>query len=271
MAAKKATVITAKEAEAVSKVRSIETSKGTIVTIPGVRTEYLTTLIIGTAPLIVHSFSQKARLKIRAKHEGEASAGREPKDCLANFEAARYQLSDGSDGIPASGLKACLVAGFDKGSGVAQTKAVGAVRVEADDVLTNLVRLIYPKEPKEIAALPHVINETGRIPRCREDVVRNESGVVDLRHRPEYWPWAVLVRIQYLPAIASARQVLQALAMSGFKNGQCEWRPTSKESKSGSYGTFRLATDEEVKAFAEGNLFADFVWPGIESLREAAE
>jgi len=267
MAVKKsaAVVAVAKETKADSTIKKIETTKGTIVTIPGVKTEYLTTLLIGTAPLIAHSFSQKARLKIRAKHEGEASAGREPKDCIANFEAARYRLSDGSDGIPAAGLKACLVAGF------AQTKAVGAVRVEADDIATNLVRLIYPQEPKEIAALPHIINETGRIPRCREDIVRNESGVVDLRHRPEYWPWAVLVRIQYLPAIASARQVLQALAMSGFKNGQCEWRPTSKESKSGSYGTFRLATAEEVELFAEGRLFEHHEWPNVVHVREAAE
>src|SRR5262249_32323094 len=103
-------VTTVKEAKADStSIKKIETRKGMIVTIPGVRTERLTTLVVGTAPLIVHAFSQKARLKIRAKHEGEASGGREPKDCIANFEAARYRLSDGSDGIPASGLAAIVI------------------------------------------------------------------------------------------------------------------------------------------------------------------
>ena len=159
-------VTTVKEAKADLMVRKIETPKGMIVTIPGVRTEHLTTLVVGTAPLNCHNFAQKMRIKIRDKHMGEASTGREPKDPVANFEGARYRLSDGGDGIPASGLKACLVSGFDKSSGVAQTKAVGAVRIQADDVLTNLVRLVYPQEPKEIAQLPHIINEVGRIPRA---------------------------------------------------------------------------------------------------------
>jgi hypothetical protein len=88
---KKAATVTAVEtaAKADSAVKKIETPKGQIVVIPGVRTERLTTLLLGTAPLIVHAFSEKARLKIRAKHEGQASAGREPKDCIQNFENAR--------------------------------------------------------------------------------------------------------------------------------------------------------------------------------------
>lgn len=251
--------------------KRIETKQGTIAIIPGVKTEVLTTLIIGEAPLIVHKFSQKGREQYRRKQQGEASGGREHKDCIANFQGARYVASDGWDGIPAGGLKACIVDGFDKASGVPMTKAKGAIRVEADDPATNLVRIIHPIEPKEIAELPHFIDETGRIPRCREDVVRNESGVIDLRHRPEYWPWACALRIRFLPAIASARQVLQAIAISGFKCGQCEWRPGSKESKSGSYGTFRLATPREVELFADGELFSDYEWLDVEALKEAAE
>lgn len=258
-------------AEVKGDMKRIETRKGTIAIIPGVKTEILTTLVIGDTPLIVHNFSQKAREQYRRKQEGEASGGREHKDCIANFEGARYKLSDGSDGMPAGGWKACIVAGFDKGSGVPMTKAVGAIRIEADDPATNMVRILHPIEPKEIAALPHVINETGRIPRCREDVVRNESGVIDLRHRPEYWPWACQLRIRFLPSICSARQVLQAIAMSGFRIGQCEWRPTSKESKSGSFGTFKLATPAEVEAFADGELFSDYEWPAIDALKQAAE
>jgi hypothetical protein len=251
--------------------KRIETKRGTIAVIPGVKTEILNTLVIGETPIIVHNFSQKGRDQYRRKQQGEASGGREHKDCIANFEGARYKLSDGTDGVPAGGLKACIVDGFDKASGVPMTKAKGAIRVEADDPVTNLVRLIYPAEPKEIAALPHYIDETGRIPRCREDVVRNESGVIDLRHRPEYMPWALALRIRFLPAICSARQVLQAIAMSGFKNGQCEWRPGSKESKSGSYGTFRLATPLEVELFAEGKLFDDHEWPDVSAFQQAAE
>jgi hypothetical protein len=242
--AKKPTAMTT---TALTPPEKITPSASGIVTIPGVKTERLTTLIIGTAPMICHKFSEKLRKQILDKHMGEASAGREKKDPEANFEAARYRLPDGSDGVPAGGVKAAIVDGFGKDAGVFVSKAKGAIRVTPDDIGTNLVRIITPTQPA-----------------LREDVVRNESGVVDIRHRPEYWPWAMKITVEYLPQIASQKQVLQAIARSGFTVGLCEWRPSSKQSKSGSYGTWRLATAEEVELFEDGLLFAA-------AMKEAAE
>lgn len=268
-------IVTAKpKEEAVSSVTTIETHLGTIVTIPGIKTKILRTLIIGDAPLVVHSFPARTRTQIRGKHMGEASGGREKKDPIANFQAARYIAESGFDGVPAGGLKACIVAGFNKNTGVARSDATGGIRVKADgrDLNSNmdLVRLILPEEPKEIAKLPHFINEPGRVPRCREDVVRNDTGVVDIRHRPEYWPWAVLLEITFDPGVCSERQLLQATAVSGFRVGLCEWRPKSKKSLSGQWGTFRLATAEEIELFEKGELFDDFDWSSAK-FAEAAE
>jgi hypothetical protein len=257
----KGKIVTAKAAaEPQRSVTKIATRYGTVVTIPGVRTQELSTLIVGTAPLIVHSFAQKVRDKILAKHKGEASEGKERKDPIANFNASRYRLRDGSDGIPASGLKAGIVDGFSKAAGVPMTQAKGGIRVHADCMATNLCRLIIPREPEEIAAMDHVPNEIYRVPRCREDVVRNESGVVDIRHRAEYWPWAVLLNVEYLPSVCSELQLLQAIAISGFKVGQCEWRPGSPTSKSGSCGTFRLGFGKEIGLLEKDKLFFDHRW-----------
>jgi hypothetical protein len=244
-------------------ISKVETKKGTIISIPGVRIDTIRVLLMGTAPLLVHNFSEKARKKILDKQTGEASAGREKKDPIANFEASRYRLYDGTDGIPAGGLKACIVTGFGKASGVPMTQAKGAIRVKADDETASppLVRIIHPIEPDYIAAEEHIIGEKHRIPACHEGMVRNETGVVDIRHRAIYWPWALFVEIEFLPTIASERQLLQAIAMSGVTQGQCEWRPGSKESKSGHLGTFELAKPEQIQAFAEDRLFADYKWP----------
>src|SRR5262245_10174211 len=104
--------------ETKSDMKRIETRKGVIAIIPGVKSDFLTTLVVGETPLMVHNFSQKAREQYRRKQEGEASGGREHKDCIANYEGAKYKLSDGTDGVPAGGWKACIVEGFDKASGV---------------------------------------------------------------------------------------------------------------------------------------------------------
>lgn len=248
--AKKTTAMTT---TAMTPPEKITASASGIVTIPGVKTERLTTLIIGTAPMICHKFSEKLRKQILDKHMGEASAGREKKDPQANFEAARYRLPDGTDGVPAGGVKAAIVDGFGKDAGVFVSKAKGAIRVMPDDIGTNLVRIITPTQPRVRTDQTMLMTP----PVLREDVVRNESGVVDIRHRPEYWPWAMKITVEYLPQIASQKQVLQAIARSGFTIGLCEWRPSSKQSKSGSYGTWRLATAEEVEAFENGTLFDD--------------
>jgi len=258
MAKKNITTVTEPASGAITKITSKD--YGTIVTIPGIRTDHLNVLLIGTAPLLVHRFSEKLRKMILDKHMGEASAGRERKDPVANFEAARYKSSQGWDGILAGGLKAGIVDGFKKGSGVFMKDGKGGIRVKADDIETNLVRLILPVEPADVAKRAHFPNETGRVPRCREDVVRNDNGVVDIRHRPEYWPWAVLLRLEFLPTICSERQLLQAVATSGFTVGQCEHRPGSPVSKSGCLGTFRIATFDEVELFKDGKLFADYQW-----------
>jgi hypothetical protein len=234
------------------KVDILKSASG-IVTIPGVRTERFVTLIIGTSPLVCHKFAEKAQAQILAKHKGEASAGRERKDPVANYMAARYRLSDGSDGVHAGGVKAALVKGFSKESGVPMTKAKGAIRVAADDEKNNYVRIIGPRDARAATS----VGEPNTWPGCREDIVRNENGVVDIRHRPEYWPWAMRLEIAHMPAVCSTAQTLQAVSMSGFVEGLCEWRPGSKTSLSGTLGTWRLATAEEVALFEAGKLFDD--------------
>jgi len=238
---------------------AIMRSRGGILTLPNIRTQVVTVLIIGTAPLIVHKFSEKMRKRILAKHMGDVIEDREPKDPQANFEAARYRLTDGTDGIPAGGLKAAIVSATGRDTGIAVSKAKGAFRVAADDPATNLCRILSPSPP-----------------RMREDVVRNDSGVVDIRHRPEFFPWACLVKVQFLPAYASAKRVLAAIQMAGFRVGLCEWRPASPKSLSGSYGTFRLARPDEVTAFEDGLpalwelIEREGVEEFIEDIREAA-
>lgn len=256
---------TTRAARVVQMQEPLKQSRTGIVSVPGVRTNSLKVLIIGETPLVVSAFSKKQRDKMLSKHLGEASAGREVKDPVQNFIESRYRLSDGSDGVPAGGLMACIISCFSKDTGVFASKAKGALRVKADDLTTNLVRIIGPTNPHDAAfengghmytyALDANGEQPPHWPRLREDVVRNATGVPDIRHRAEFWPWAMLVVIDYLPSIMSDRQLTQAISLAGFKQGLCEWRPGSPESKSGTWGTFRLSTEAENEAFEDDRLF----------------
>lgn len=222
--------------EAVQPVRE---SKTGILTIPGVRVETVTTLVVGTAPLVTHRFDEKMRRQMEDKQSGKAKGAREAKVAEDVFNGARYRLPDGTDGIPAGGIKACIVSGARGEVSATMTASKGGISVLPDDAATNLVRILTPGEPT-----------------MRTDVCRNQTGVADIRYRPQYWPWALLLRIEYLPSLLSASQLLQMIAHAGRAEGLCEWRPGSPKSKSGQWGVFRLAAEAEVEAFEDGELFA---------------
>ena len=173
--------------------------------------------IVGTAPLIQHRFSAKARQMMLDRQQGTAIE-REPKNPEALFEAATYRLEGDRYGHPAVGFKDAIVgaARFYKGSRLTMTglRIMLFVLGEGSDSLVEIVG----------------------VPKMREDPVRNASGVADLRYRPVYWPWAATLRVVFIQNQISLDSLV-ALVDAGGNVGVGEWRPE--------YGTFRVADDAE--------------------------
>jgi hypothetical protein len=179
--------------------------------------------IIGTAPLIVHRFDEKARGIMLDAQQGRKKA-KEPRDPEAEAERALHRLPDGAYGFPATGFKAATVGGSryfnDKKLSQVLLKQAIFVVGEGPDMLVRL----DTNEPK-----------------TREDVVRIGMGTANLCYRPMFDPWAVVLRVVYVPSIMSLESVI-ALVDAGGLGGVGEWRPSSKSSATGVYGTF--AVDE---------------------------
>ena len=173
--------------------------------------------IEGTAPLIQHRFSEKARQMMLDRQQGTATE-REPKNPEALYEAAMYRLPGDRYGHPAVALKSAIVGGarFYKGSKLTMTglKTMLFVMGEGADSLV----------------------EIEGTPKMREDPVRNSGGVADLRFRPVFWPWSAT-----LPIVCVRNQLtlesLVALTDAGGNGGVGEWRPE--------FGTFKVADDFE--------------------------
>jgi hypothetical protein len=206
-----------------------------------VRGELLTRLpllLVGTMPLIVNCWSEKAKEQLRSQHTRKARGVREAKNPKADFEGAKYRSADGWEGAPAHGMKGALVeaARFVGGSReMNMTSLKSALYVEPDCQATNLLRIHSPAEPV-----------------MREDLVRVGRGMnrtVDLRYRPQYWPWFIRIAVQFPSAMFNEEQISDLIRAAGSFIGFCEWRPGSPESKTGSFGTFKIANDEEVINF----------------------
>lgn len=179
--------------------------------------------IIGDTELITHRWSDKAKQMMLDKQMKKAKTGRAAKDPEQDYRDSMYLLDDGRYGFPAAGFKAAIVGACRMFDGLPMTKAKVAVRVEG-----------------EINKYGEQLTEIASQPRMREDMVRLETGVADIRYRAGFWPWSAKLKITFNADVISLEQLYNLIDAAGF-GGVGEWRPSAPKSATGSYGCFRVA------------------------------
>ena len=191
--------------------------------------ETLLVPIVGTAPLIVHRFSEKAKKQMLDAQQGRKSP-KLARDPEAEYEAAFYRTKDGY-GFPMIAFKAATV---------------GAARFYGKDVrMTELRQFLFFKgvlsdaDPQPLAVL------TGT-PRMREDVVRIGMGSSDLRYRPEFPEWSTELEVTYVKSSLTRESVLSLIDAGGMGVGIGEWRPEKK----GDFGTYRIDPSRDVQVLS---------------------
>ena len=183
----------------------------------------------GTAPLLVHRFSQKAKKAILWKQQG-LKLPTEPRDPEAEYEASIYHIK-GSDqhGFPAVGFKAATVS---------------AARFFGKDVTMTSLRqsILVTGVPGEDGQSLIPIEGT---PAMREDVVRIGNRQTDLRYRAQYDEWSAVLPVTYVTSALTKDSVLSLIDAGGMGVGVGEWRPE----KGGDFGRFHvdITKDIEVK------------------------
>lgn len=196
------------------------------IVIDQIAAETISVPIIGTSPLIVHRFSEKAKRRMLDDMQGRKTP-KEPKDPIAEYEAAFYRLRAGGYGFPVTGFKQATVGGARfYGSSVTMVNLRQSVffRGEPGDDGTPLAPLVGE---------PHM----------REDVVRVGRGGTDLRYRPQFDEWSTTLTIIYVRSMLTRSSVLSLVDAGGLGVGVGEWRPE----KDGDFGTFRVDPDREIE------------------------
>ncbi|MFI4881784.1 MAG: hypothetical protein ACIAQU_04285 [Phycisphaerales bacterium JB064] len=210
------------------------TKKAEAISIPRPNIQQVTFGVVGLAPYVQNKFSEKARNEMREKMEAGPSAKkgkkRDAKDFKQCYEQAIHYSKEGWIGIPAPAFRnamisACRLVNFT------MTRAKLSVFVEPDgfdrDDGTPLVRI------------------TKGEPRYVEHMVRNATGVADIRPRPMWdagWEASVTVRFdgdQFTPI-----DVANLLSRAGQQVGIGEGRPDSKASTGQGWGLFLLQEGE---------------------------
>ena len=187
--------------------------------------------IIGSSPLLMHRFSEKARRQMLDAMQGKKSP-KQPKDPDAEFQAALYLGDDGQPGMPSTAFKSAMVEAsrfFDK----SVTKVL-------------LRQAVFVHGVFSAAAGLQLVPIESDAPVMREDVVRVGIAGTDLRYRPEFREWRAVLPISYVSSLLSRDSVLSLVEAAGFGVGVGEWRPE----RSGDFGQFKIDSDREVSELA---------------------
>lgn len=207
----------------------------TAIALPPLALEVVEIPIIGTSPLIVHAWSEKALRAMADKQQRKATKGREAKDPRADFIGSLYPLDALPEAPTDEDLAACRY-GFPavafKSAAVTACTSTGSITKiaarQAFHVVGEMVEIIGPP------------------PAMREDVTRVGMGVADLRYRGQFDPWGAKVRVEINTAVISAEQIVNLFNLAGFAVGVGEWRPE----RDGGYGRFRVAQAGELESLA---------------------
>jgi len=215
-------------------------SKTVTINLPEIKLEKHKLYLVGTAPLLVHAFPEKSRKAMIDKQMKNAKGGRDARDPYAELEASKYILPDGRDGFPAIGFKCSVITACTSLSDITKVAARQAIKIpgismntpgviEGSFVRTSLIPLVtHP-------------------PIMREDVVKlsGPSRTAEMRYRPEYSDWGVVLEIILNGQVISIGQLGSMFQAAGHGVGIGDYRPE----KNGDCGTFELVSREEFKAW----------------------
>jgi hypothetical protein len=191
--------------------------------------EVLQVPILGTSPLIVHRFSEKAKRQMLDAMQGRKTP-KQAKDPEAEYEAAFYRFNDDTYGFPVVAFKAATVE---------------ASRHYGKDVTkVGLRQFIFMRG--EVGRDGQDLARIDGEPRMREDVVRVGRGGTDLRYRPEFLEWRTILEVVYVTSALTRSSVLSLIDAAGMTVGVGEWRPE----KDGTNGTYRIDPDRDVEVIA---------------------
>jgi hypothetical protein len=206
--------------------------KAEVVAITPPKFKTVTWRLVGQSPYMQARFSNKAAQAMKSKMLAGSTAKkgqkREARDFDSDYEGAFHVSSEGWVGVPAAAIRnacidVCRMVGFK------MTHAKMSIFVEADGF-------------DRIDGIPLVKLEAGE-PERTEMIVRNQTGVPDIRVRPLWRQWALEVRVRYDEDQFKLADVANLLNRAGQQVGIGEGRAFSKESNGLGYGFFSVAVD----------------------------
>lgn len=193
--------------------------------------------IVGTSPLVVHAWSEKARTMMLDKQKKTASKGKAPKNPVEDFKASLYRPPNMEGfGLPATAIKSAAVTAANDVE-LKKTDMRRAFHIVGDWVKIDAPPITEPLTQEDIEYAPEIAFEHKHGASMRCDMVRLAMSTADIRFRAQFPVWSVTFQVEFNSRVISADQLVNLFNVAGFGVGLCEHRPE----KNGSWGRFEVA------------------------------
>lgn len=197
-----------------------------VIQIQRIAAETLLVPLVGTSPLIVHNWSDKAKRQMLDAQQGRKTV-KELRDPQAEYESSLYR-TEGGYGFPVIAFKAATV---------------GAARFFGKSVRMTELRQFLFMTGVPSADRSQILTPIEGEPKMREDMVRVGMGGTDLRYRAEFQEWSAVIEVTFVTSALSRDSVLSLIDAGGMGVGVGEWRPE----KRGQNGTFAIDSNREIE------------------------
>ncbi len=199
--------------------------------------------IVGDSPLIMHAWSEKAKLMMLEAQQGKSKGKKkEYRNPVREFIDSMYWIEGKPKLKDDASEEECEIA-FEEAcaNGARFGFPATAIKQAANSAA---YRLGWVKNQMGLRGAYFLeSNADGFVeihsdkPIMREDLVRVGMGSADLRYRGEFRNWYIDLVMKYNASSEySLDSIISALGAGGFTSGLGEWRPE----KDGSYGMFHV-------------------------------
>lgn len=191
--------------------------------------------IVGTAPLVMHKFSLKAKNEMKdamGKTKGAKMGKKDPVNWDERLDQAIHYSTEGWIGIPcsafrAAAISACRIVGFK------MTLAKLGIFIRPDGIDreegTPLIKL-----NGDYQAVDHVVRLA-------------KAGSSTIVRRPMWEQWNAVVTVDYDGDMFSSADLYNLFMRVGLQVGLLEGRPDSTNSTGMGWGTFKIDSMKELR------------------------
>lgn len=219
------------------------TKKTEIIEIKPIEIQKVKVKIVGDTPLIMHSWSKKAKLEMLQAQQGKAKwKKKDPKNPVFDFIESMYWI-DGKPKVENTTPEEECEEAF--GEAVNNGARFGfPVTAFKQAAISAAYRMGWSKDKMSLRGVFFIdSNEDGLVeiksdaPIMREDMVKIGAGVADIRYRGEFRNWSVDLVVSFNKnGNYSLENIINIINAGGYVCGAGEWRPE----RDGQFGMFHI-------------------------------